>query len=397
MPTGRTHHPDHSVISRSVARSRRFVGRRAAGIAREHRRGDRAAAWLQPCRPARQPSPRSTRSRPRSTRSTSSSRSPPRPRTTPGSRPTRPGRTSTPCGRTSSVCRTRVRRPPREDAGLFAAAQYRSSGFDPSVQLLLTQAGDDFLSRMSQLDRLADRQAPRRGRTRRRQGRDGAAGARDRARDRPARRARGDHRRGGGCRRRPPGGGQRPARPAHRRGGGPARRAPRPRGRCGGAGHGAGRGRRRHGADGPATAHRTGQRPGQDRGRHRDGADRRPVPLRRGRTGLVRLLRAHDVLVGRRRRLAPALVRRPDGLRHAGLLRPAPARRPRLLLQPGPPRRDVHRQRDDRPCLELQVTPSASPACSRCRTRARSASADRPPPAVVPDRRLRRSIAGSPS
>ena len=45
------------------------------------------------------------------------------------------------------------------DAGLFAAAQYRSAGLDPSVQLLLTQAGDDFLTRMSQLDRLADRQA----------------------------------------------------------------------------------------------------------------------------------------------------------------------------------------------------------------------------------------------
>lgn len=45
------------------------------------------------------------------------------------------------------------------DAGLFAAAQYRSAGLDQSVQLLLTQPGDDFLSRMSQLDHLADRQA----------------------------------------------------------------------------------------------------------------------------------------------------------------------------------------------------------------------------------------------
>ena len=45
------------------------------------------------------------------------------------------------------------------DAGLLAAAQYRSAGLDQSVQLLLTQAGDDFLSRMSQLDHLADRQA----------------------------------------------------------------------------------------------------------------------------------------------------------------------------------------------------------------------------------------------
>jgi cell wall-associated NlpC family hydrolase len=46
-----------------------------------------------------------------------------------------------------------------DDAGMFAAAQYRNAGLDPSVQLLLTRSGDDFLSRMSQLDHLADRQA----------------------------------------------------------------------------------------------------------------------------------------------------------------------------------------------------------------------------------------------
>ena len=45
------------------------------------------------------------------------------------------------------------------DAGAFAAAQYRSAGFDPSVQLLLSDDGDSFLSRMSQLDHLSGQQA----------------------------------------------------------------------------------------------------------------------------------------------------------------------------------------------------------------------------------------------
>jgi cell wall-associated NlpC family hydrolase len=45
------------------------------------------------------------------------------------------------------------------EAGTFAAAQYRASGVDPAVEIFLGGDGTSFLSRMSQLDQLADQQA----------------------------------------------------------------------------------------------------------------------------------------------------------------------------------------------------------------------------------------------
>jgi cell wall-associated NlpC family hydrolase len=46
-----------------------------------------------------------------------------------------------------------------DEAGALAAAQYRSSGLDQTVQMLLSEDTGDFLSRVSQLDQVADRQA----------------------------------------------------------------------------------------------------------------------------------------------------------------------------------------------------------------------------------------------
>src|SRR3546814_4934552 len=63
---------------------------------------------------------------------------------------------------------------------------------------------------------------------------------------------------------------------------------------------------------------------------------------------LVRLLRTDHDGLGPGRREPPALLAGTDGLRHARFHQPAPARRPGLLLQPGQPRRDLHRKRSDR-------------------------------------------------
>ncbi|MFF5029790.1 NlpC/P60 family protein [Streptomyces collinus] len=46
----------------------------------------------------------------------------------------------------------------REGLGSLASAQYRSGGIDPSVQLLLSSAPDDFLDKASTLDQLSGRQ-----------------------------------------------------------------------------------------------------------------------------------------------------------------------------------------------------------------------------------------------
>ncbi|MFJ6010881.1 NlpC/P60 family protein [Streptomyces sp. NPDC092952] len=47
----------------------------------------------------------------------------------------------------------------RDELGAFAAAQYRTSGLGPSVQLALSSDPDQYLERASYLDRIADRQS----------------------------------------------------------------------------------------------------------------------------------------------------------------------------------------------------------------------------------------------
>lgn len=46
-----------------------------------------------------------------------------------------------------------------QQAGAIAAAQYRSGGFGPTVQMLLSEDTADFLARVSQLEQVADHQA----------------------------------------------------------------------------------------------------------------------------------------------------------------------------------------------------------------------------------------------
>ncbi len=79
----------------------------------------------------------------------------------------------------------------------------------------------------------------------------------------------------------------------------------------------------------------------------------------------------HDDGLGPGRRRPPALLERADGLRHPGLAVRAAARRPGVLLQPGQPRRHVHRQRDDRargqPRQRRDHGPGELDAVLRCR------------------------------
>ena len=119
------------------------------------------------------------------------------------------------------------------------------------------------------------------------------------------------------------------------------------------------------------TVGRSGFRPRRRRRQDRVRPARRPLRLRRGRPQRLRLLRPDDVLLGRRGRLAAALVvgavlRGPAHLD----LRPA-AGRPGLLLQPDQPRRHLHRRRPDHrralPGPQRAHHRAALDAAGRCR------------------------------